>query len=420
MSKRFKTADTVGLTVKKFQRAKTERIADGLAAAAAFSLPLSTSATGILVAAWLVALVPTFQITDLRREITTFAGGLPVLLWLLALAGFLWADVGWADRLSGLGGYIKLLVIPLLLMQFRRSANVHWVVIGFLAGSVAVLALSWLLTIAPSFPWKKMQVPGVPFKDYLTQSGIFQLCAFGLAYVAVESWRADQRRRSFAAAALVLLFLGNIFYVASGRTALVLMPIFVLLLGYRMFGWRGMAIACVAGSILAGIVWSSSEYLRTRITTLAEEAKQDPSSLMMTSTGQRLEFYRKSMEIIAKAPLIGHGTGTLHQRFKEEAAGHTGAAGIATKNPHQQTFAVAIEIGLVGAALLWAMWISHLALFRGCGAIAWFGLIIVIQNILSSLFNSHLFDFTQSWIYVFGVGALGGAILHEKTVTPPR
>lgn len=410
----------MGLTVKKFQSAKVERIADGLAAAAAFSLPLSTSATGILVTAWLIALFPTFQIADLRREIATFAGGTPVLLWLLALAGFLWADVGLAERLSGLGGYIKLLVIPLLLMQFRRSANVHWVAIGFLAGATVVLALSWLLTIVPSFPWKKMQVPGVPLKDYLTQSGIFQLCAFGLAYVAVESWRANQRRHSFAAAVLVLLFLGNIFYVASGRTALVLMPVFVLLLGYRMFGWRGMAVACVAGSILAGIVWSSSEYLRIRITTLAEEAGQDPSSLMMTSTGQRLEFYRKSMEIIAKAPLIGHGTGTLHQRFKEEAAGHTGAAGIATKNPHQQTFAAAIELGLVGVSLLWAMWISHLVLFRGCGAIAWFGLIVVIQNILSSLFNSHLFDFTQGWIYVFGVGVLGGAILREKTVTPPR
>ena len=35
-------------------------------------------------------------------------------------------------------------------------------------------------------------------------------------------------------------------------------------------------------------------------------------------------------------------------------------------------------------------------------------MIIVVQNIVSSLFNSHLFDFSQGWLYVFGVGAAGG------------
>ena len=82
-------------------------------------------------------------------------------------------------------------------------------------------------------------------------------------------------------------------------------------------------------------------------------------------------------------------------------------------NPHQQTFAVGIQLGLVGVALLWAMWIVHLLLFRGEGIIPWFGLLVVLQNILGSPLNSHLFDFTQGWIYVFGVGVLGGAVLRE-------
>jgi O-antigen ligase len=45
---------------------------------------------------------------------------------------------------------------------------------------------------------------------------------------------------------------------------------------------------------------------------------------------------------------------------------------------------------------------------------AWFGTIIVVQNIVSSLFNSHLFDFTSGWLYVFGVGVLGGMVLRQK------
>jgi len=75
---------------------------------------------------------------------------------------------------------------------------------------------------------------------------------------------------------------------------------------------------------------------------------------------------------------------------------------------------VAIQLGLVGVAVLIAMWIAHLALFREQTLIAWFGFIIVVQNIVSSQFNSHLFDFTQGWLYVFGVGVTGGMVLRSS------
>ena len=76
---------------------------------------------------------------------------------------------------------------------------------------------------------------------------------------------------------------------------------------------------------------------------------------------------------------------------------------------------VAIQLGIVGGAILIAMWIAHLALFRGPGLVSWIGLVIVTQNIVSSLFNSHLFDFFHGWLYVFGVGVVGGMALREKS-----
>jgi hypothetical protein len=38
---------------------------------------------------------------------------------------------------------------------------------------------------------------------------------------------------------------------------------------------------------------------------------------------------------------------------------------------------------------------------------------VVVQNIISSLFNSSLFDFTHGWIYVLAVGVLCGMVLHD-------
>ena len=36
------------------------------------------------------------------------------------------------------------------------------------------------------------------------------------------------------------------------------------------------------------------------------------------------------------------------------------------------------------------MWLVHLLLFRGDGLANWIGLLVVVQNIFTSLFNSHI------------------------------
>ena len=151
----------------------------------------------------------------------TPAGGLPVLLWAFAALGMLWADVEWHERIAGLGAFHKLLVIPLLLAQFRRSARAHWVVLGFFASSALLLALSWALTLLPGLPWRGKTAVGVPFKDYIAQSGIFALCALGLLGQATEFWRQHRVQHALVLAAVAALFVANILYVATGRTTLV-------------------------------------------------------------------------------------------------------------------------------------------------------------------------------------------------------
>jgi O-antigen ligase len=132
-----------------------------------------------------------------------------------------------------------------------------------------------------------------------------------------------------------------------------------------------------------------------------------------------MEYLKKSAAIVAAAPVIGHGTGSIAEQFRLMASGDSGSASaIATVNPHNQIFAVAIELGVLGAAVLLAMWAAHVLLFRGVGLTAWIGTIIVMQNFLSSMVNSHLFDFGQGWLYVFGVGIAGGTVLRQAQ-TPP-
>jgi hypothetical protein len=68
------------------------------------------------------------------------------------------------------------------------------------------------------------------------------------------------------------------------------------------------------------------------------------------------------------------------------------------------------------------MWLSHIMLFWSASWTNWVGFLVVVQNIVSSLFNSHLFDFQEGWIYVLGVGVAGGMALRERrfNASPPR
>jgi hypothetical protein len=88
-------------------------------------------------------------------------------------------------------------------------------------------------------------------------------------------------------------------------------------------------------------------------------------------------------------------------------------------NPHNQTLSIAIQLGLVGVSLLYGMWLAHLLLFRGWGLPFWLGGGVAIQHIVESLFNSQLFYFNPGWIYVFGVGVLGGMVFKRAGPAPP-
>jgi len=414
-------AETTGTSFDRATlRPRLVWVADWLAVGVAVAMPWSISISQILTVAWLAALIPTLDLASIRRELRNPAGALPVLLWLLALAGMFWADVPWGERLAGFEGFHKLLVIPLLFAQFRRSERGIYVVYGFFASCTALLLASCALMVL----WKCCSVyvpgkiPGLLVKDYIAQSTEFLICALALLGVAAERW-PEQRRLAIAAILLACLFLANIFYIAPGRTALAIMPLLLIILGFRYFGLKGVLAAGLAGVVIAAAAWAASPFLRGRIMVSFDEVRAYQAGSAISSSGIRLDIWKKSLDVIAAAPVLGHGTGSTPAQFRRAAVGE-GVSAMTATHPHNQIFAVAIQLGFLGTAILMTMWVAHLVLFRGGGLIGWIGIVLVVQNIASAPFNSHLFDALHGWLYVFGVGAAGGMVLRERRkVQPP-
>jgi hypothetical protein len=180
--------------------------------------------------------------------------------------------------------------------------------------------------------------------------------------------------------------------------------------------WRSIAIISVALIAGAAIAWQASPQLRKTADTFASDYTRYVEKGEPTSAGLRLEFWRKSLGFFAEAPIKGHGTGSTRGLFEQVAtpSGHYQASSEVIGNPHNQTLNVAVQWGVIGVAVLYAIWILHLLLFRGDGLACWIGLLVVVQNVFTSLFNSHLFDFHEGWMYVIGVGVAGGMVIRAR------
>ena len=380
-------------------------LADVLIAAAAVSLPWSTQATSILIVLWLIALLPALDAVTVRRELMSAAGGLPVLLWVLGALGMLWADVSWSERVEGLSGFQQGTHNSALAGAIPALRAWQWVLIGFLASSAVLLLVSWSLTLIPGLAWRGKYI-GVPVKDYIIQSAIFAICAFGLFGQAADTWRSG-RPLAMAMLTAAALFVANILYVATARTTLVMMRGAAHAIRVAAFGWWGALGAGLIGVVLAGVVWASSPNLRERV---AQDTIAQESGNPNAPVGLAARVLEEINWVHRRGSGDRAGTGSIPMQFQRAAAPDSHPA-LLTVNPHNQIFTVAIDLGLVGACALVAMWIAHLALFTAATPTAWFGLTVVAQNIAGSLFNSHLFDFGHGWLYVVGVGVIGGMVV---------
>ena len=379
----------------------------------AASLPWSTSLVGIFATAMLLTRLPFLDLAALWRLARRPICAVPIALFVLAALGMLWSDADWAARSYAVKPAAKLLVLPILFYHFQRSERGLWVLIAFLVSCVLLEAASWLVAVAPSLTMKPhgFETRGVVVKDYIDQSQEFALCAVALVYPVIQLLRAKKFWQAVLLAAIAFSFVANMAFVIVSRTALVTMPVMVAVFGLVHLRWRTNLMILAGVAVLGAVAFLASPQLESTVASFSSDYRQYKETGRATSIGERLEFWQKSLRFVGEAPLFGHGTGATRGLFERAAEGQTGAAATVIGNPHNQTLNVAVQWGALGVVILYAMWLVHLLLFRGEGLVNWIGLLVVVQNIFTSLFNSHVFDFHEGWMYVLGVGIAGGMAL---------
>jgi len=413
-------ADNSGLaSLTRLVRAPATWItaADVAAILLALSLPWSTTLVAVFAVVMLIVMVPFMDIEALLRSLKRPIAAVPIALFLLAAVGTLWSAASWGERLYAVGPTVKLLMLPFLFYHFERSKRGQSIFTAFLISCALLSVMSWIVAFEPGLSLKSKEFAsrGIFVKNYIDQSQSFTLCAVALAYPVIMLLRAKKIWPALLLSAIGLSFVINMAFVIVSRTALVTMPIMVAVFGLLHLRWRTNLIILFAAIVLAIAAWIASPQLEWTVTTFSRDYRLYEEQRIPTSIGERLEYWKQSLRFFAEAPLIGHGTGSSEGLFEQAASSPQWIAGVRVfPNPHNQTLNVAVQWGVIGVVILYAIWLLHLLLFRGEGLANWIGLTVVVQNIFTSLFNSHLFDFHEGWMYVLGVGVAGGMVLRAR------
>jgi O-antigen ligase len=392
--------------------------ADALGALSALVLPFSTSIFLILLVPLLTIICGSLNVQTFVRSIGRLPSISSLVFFVLAAVGISWSEAGVPDGIRALSPMVKFLAFPFLLYYFERSERGYWVLGTFLVSCTILLLYSWIIVFEPALALKTGRCCGedygVPVRNYIDQGQEFSVCFVALVSAALFFLKDRIWKWSVLAMASAAGFAANLLFVVTSRTALVCIPVMLAFVALRHGGFRSILKMTALGIIIVTATWLASPHLRARVHSVYSQFVEYRDNDVPSSVGKRLEFWRKSIGFFREAPLIGHGTGSVLQLFQQAAVNHTGVSAEVIANPHNQTFNVAIQWGILGVIALYALWALHLRMFLSSGFIAEMGLIIIVQNITGSLFNSHLADFTEGWLYVLGVAAAGGILAKER------
>lgn len=394
---------------------KVKTAAAGSAIALGFAIPVSTAAANLLFALAILLFIVSGDYRGKYRVLAANPLALAILLFCaVAALGSAYGAGSTGAKLTSLGKYLTLLMVPLLIPLLATSAQRIQALGAFCAAMLLTLLLSYLIRFGWFPPDLLIAVrerdPAawgvhnpVVFKLHITHSFLMAFWAFLLA---VASRHLASLRLRQTAAGLSILAAGNVLLMVQGRTGYAILALLAAYFIACRFGRKGLAAAAVGLALFGAMAYHWSDTFQERIdTTLAQAGTwHQGQGGEQTSIGQRLDFYTNTWAIIKDHPLFGVGVGGFDAAYAERVQG-TGM--VLSSNPHNQYLMIAAQLGLVGlAALIWL----YLTYWRQAARLtAPFRQIargVLLAMLFGNLFNSFMVDFTERMFFAWISGVL--------------
>jgi O-antigen ligase len=214
---------------------------------------------------------------------------------------------------------------------------------------------------------------------------------------------------------LVVISIHNLFFVVPGRTgqliAIALSGLFAMQrLGNKQ---RLLAAFIVILSLTAYFNFSDkSNRINEAVTSTQAYLKPVPEQTE-SSMGLRYTYWKNSLKLIAKKPLVGHGTGSFSKEYRRIVKEDW----MASKNPHNEFFMIGVQLGLLGLIIYLGFLASQYYYAKKLqNENKWFAQGLLLSLIITSIFNSPLMDHNEGHWFATMI-ALCFASFQSKQVT---
>lgn len=313
------------------------------------------------------------------------------------------------DILHTLLRYSKFIFFLLLLPIFIQSKNQRIVLNAFLIGAIFMIFMSYCKIFGmPIF--NHYYDPTCAFQDHIQTSWEVALTVFILAHRLLDP---ISYRWKIIFSFIIISFCYYLFVYNIGRSGLLLFGFLFILFCFQRMPWRLMLLACIAFLIAIGFTYHYSTNFKNLIR-IAHEHTQEylthQPAAEETSEGLRLSFWKHTLQLIDKHPLVGTGTGSFDKAYLQFA----GFAPLTT-NPHNEYLLFGVQFGLVGIIFL-IVWFTYLAFLtnRIPSDMKFIAQGILASYIIGCLFNSWLHDTVHSYSFI-----LLFALLYNRLLSIP-
>ncbi len=347
---------------------------------------------GVLVLAWEALSRPSPRVWP-SRIWTAWAIGL-ALAWLAASA--LWGTAVGGEALHAWSKHAKLAMLVLLIAMVRSRGHALIVLRCFLGMQAFILLASWLQVFHVPMPFPTQSTPGrdyLVFAGHLDQPIMMAASAAVFWHLRVALGFVGRRAQGIALAIIGLVAL-NLFVVQFGRTGHLVALALVAAAVFWAIPHRYKLVAFLSPVVVAGAIVASSPQVEQRMVVVWQEVSQyQNAGDIASSSGERLNYWRRSLQAIEQSPWAGYGVGSWNVQYNRMEGGKGRFHTYQIRNPHQEFLLWTVEAGLLGLALLCAVLAAVWVDSRNMSAPAQYATrSVLLACVVACLFNSALFD----------------------------
>jgi O-antigen ligase len=303
-------------------------------------------------------------------------------------------------------GWRKIIILPFAYVALFKTKSKDLLIKTFLATSIACLVWSFLSHNFPNTFFYTTSA-GIIVKNHATQ-GMF----FGIAILICLSKASNFPTfhiKSIPLYLTSLIFFINILTVTHGRSGYVIT--FICLISFLIYQTRNLSLkkrglVLIASMVMAASLFATAEKSRNRILEGIQEMTQPRSSGDPGSMGVRTYWWKHSIEMIKKNPVLGIGTGAFAVGLDSEIKDLSGPAATRTNDPHNQFLKILVEQGAIGFLALLAVIFSAFFSKNVSQPYRMIGLTVLVGWCATSLANSHFSTFHEGHFIWFWLGAM--------------